>query len=320
MKMIHITEQKINELVQKTLAKIKSTDNPYENLKFVTEIFKDSPSNLQHSIKHIIKRKFNGLINKNLFESASINLSPAHHLYNFLYEHNLLSKYNQVAEYMNYPNITSLNEAAFDSGEPNEQDLLRILNLPKDKIKNKTIIIDKNELNNLSIIKSGAIKSLKKDYDYKVDEPEPSKTLSMREKLLAARERQGKPALRENDDYEFDAIDMSYDESNDIENTAKKIIEDFAVGTKDLTKKQLTYFDQGWYLNKINATQDNPNKTKITFNVRFEYGDEDTISDKGKINIYVDNKTQDVIGGDFDILGVTDEVEFYEDDNIETPF
>jgi hypothetical protein len=113
---------------------------------------------------------------------------------------------------------------------------------------------------------------------------------------------------------------MSYDESNDIENTAKKIIEDFAVGTKDLTKKQLTYFTQGWYLNKINATQDNPNKTKITFNVRFEYGDEDTISDKGKINIYVDNKTQDVIGGDFDILGVTDEVEFYEDDNIETPF
>lgn len=323
MKMIHITEQKINELVQKTLAKIKSADNPYENLKFVNEIFKDSPSNLKHSIKNLIKRQFKGVLNKNLFESVSKDLSPAQHLYNFLYEHNLLSKYDQVAEYMNYPTITQLNEQPFYSGEPNEQDLIKIMNLPKDKIKGKTIILSDDELANLSIIKLGALKSLKKDYDYDVEKGgvDAQKKNSMREKLLAARERQGKPPIDENDNFGYDPIEMSYEESDDIEIAAQQIIEDLAVNNKGLTQNNFYYKKYDWDLIGMTTNQEYVDGKKVLlFNVYDVHEDVDNNTKIGEIKLYVDKDSKNIVGGSFDIQGVTDEVVFYDDDETEAPF
>lgn len=323
MKMIHITEQKINELVQKTLAKIKSADNPYENLKFVNEIFKDSPSNVKHSIKNLIKRQFKGVLNKNLFESVSKDLTPAQHLYNFLYEHNLLSKYDQVAEYMNYPTITQLNEQPFYSGEPDEQDLIKIMNLPKDKIKGKTIILTDDEFANLSIIKLGALKSLKRDYDYDVEKvgSDIQKKNSMREKLLAARERQGKPPIDENDNFGYDPIEMSYEESTEIEITAQQIIEDLAVDNKGITKDRFRYRKYGWILIKDESKpKDMDDKTILSFNVYDLDEEADNNTAIGKINLIVNKDTQNIVGANFDIHGVKDEVVFYNDDETEAPF
>lgn len=66
----------------------------------------ENDKNIIQDVKNILKENFTGKLNKNLFES--VNLTPAHHLYNYLYENNLLSKYNLIAEYMNYPTGTNL--------------------------------------------------------------------------------------------------------------------------------------------------------------------------------------------------------------------
>jgi hypothetical protein len=104
--MKQLSESQILEIASKSISKIKNTENPYKNLSFVDKIFEGCDALVIEGVKGLVKQNFKGQLRVNLFESA--NLSPAHHLYNYLYEHNLLSKYNSVAEYMNYPSATQL--------------------------------------------------------------------------------------------------------------------------------------------------------------------------------------------------------------------
>lgn len=102
------TEKEILALAEQTIKKIKnSNDNPYKNLSFVNEIFKSQPKIID-DVKNILKGNFKGNLTENLFKGKE--LTKAQHFYNFLYENNLLSKYDEVADYMNFPNITQLNK------------------------------------------------------------------------------------------------------------------------------------------------------------------------------------------------------------------
>lgn len=64
--------------------------------------------NLENDIKKIIKGEFKGKINENIFAIQPKNLKTQHHLYNYLYENNNLSKYNVIAEYMNLPSASQM--------------------------------------------------------------------------------------------------------------------------------------------------------------------------------------------------------------------
>lgn len=104
--MKQLSESQIVEIASKSINKIKDTENPYKNLSFVDNIFEGCDASVVEAVKGLVKENFEGRLKINLFESA--NMTPAHHLYNYLYEHNLLSKYNSVAQYMNYPNSAEL--------------------------------------------------------------------------------------------------------------------------------------------------------------------------------------------------------------------
>lgn len=113
--MQNISEEKIVELAKRAIQQIKESDNPYKNMSFVNTIFEDCSQDISEDIKNILKEKYNGQLNENLFTESAL---PAHkHLYNYLYENNLLSKYNLVAEYMNYPKANTLFEwESYDDG------------------------------------------------------------------------------------------------------------------------------------------------------------------------------------------------------------
>lgn len=104
--MENLSENKIIEIAKNTIANIKESDNPYINLRFIDEIFEGCNCKLIEDVKSIVKEDFTGQLSENLFESQS--LSPAHHLYNYLYENVVLSKYNEVATFMNYPSASNL--------------------------------------------------------------------------------------------------------------------------------------------------------------------------------------------------------------------
>lgn len=104
--MKQLNESQIIEIASKSIAKIKKSENPYKNLSFVDKIFEGVNPSIISDVKGLVKENFQGNLKTNLFESPQ--LTPAHHLYNYLYENNLLSKYNSVAEYMNYPNSVEL--------------------------------------------------------------------------------------------------------------------------------------------------------------------------------------------------------------------
>ncbi len=101
------TEEQIIKITETAINNIKKGNNPYKNLKFVDDIFEGYENhNIVKSVKSILKENFEGKINENLFIGEQ--LSTPQHLYNYLYEQNLLSKYTEIAEYMNYPPITQL--------------------------------------------------------------------------------------------------------------------------------------------------------------------------------------------------------------------
>ena len=97
-----LSEAEIINIAEATIAKIrKSPENPYKNLLFVEQILKEaSPAHIK-DVKGILKEQFKGQLTENLFKGNSP--SKPQHLYNYLYEHNLLSKYNELADYMNFP-------------------------------------------------------------------------------------------------------------------------------------------------------------------------------------------------------------------------
>lgn len=113
--MQNITEEKIVELAQRAIQQIKESDNPYKNMSFVNTIFEGYSQNISEDVKNILKERYTGQLNENLFTESQL---PVHkHLYNYLYENNLLSKYNLVAEYMNYPKANTLFEwESYDDG------------------------------------------------------------------------------------------------------------------------------------------------------------------------------------------------------------
>lgn len=106
--MNNLSEKQIIEIAEKSISKIKISEgaNLYKNLAFVDKIFEGYDSTIINEIKQLVKEDFQGNLQVNLFESS--NLSTYHHIYNYLYEHNLLSKYNEIADYMNYPTAGEL--------------------------------------------------------------------------------------------------------------------------------------------------------------------------------------------------------------------
>lgn len=110
-----ISKEKIAQLAEKAIIEIKKNGNPYKNMMFVEDIFKGTSAQICEDVKNIIRGKFSGQLNENLFVEAQ--LPNYKHLYNYLYENNLLSKYNLVAEYMNYPTAGNLFEwETYDDG------------------------------------------------------------------------------------------------------------------------------------------------------------------------------------------------------------
>jgi hypothetical protein len=104
--MQQLTEKEIIKIAESSIKKIKNGTNPYKNLNFVDEALKGNDKIIIESVKNLLKGKFEGTLNENLFIGEQ--LSTPQHLYNFLYEHNLLSSYQVIAEYMNYPSIKNL--------------------------------------------------------------------------------------------------------------------------------------------------------------------------------------------------------------------
>lgn len=103
-----LTENEIIKIAETSINKIKAGANPYKNLQFVDKIFESCEPQIVESVKKLLKGNFEGSLNENLFVGEQ--LSTPQHLYNYLYEHNLLSKYPLVAEYMNYPSIKVLKQ------------------------------------------------------------------------------------------------------------------------------------------------------------------------------------------------------------------
>jgi hypothetical protein len=101
-----LSENQILEIAKKSINKIKATKNPYKNLAFVDNIFEGCDKQIKEDVKSLVKEQYRGKLKTNLFENKK--LSAAHHLYNYLYENNLLSKYGSIAEYMDYPSANQL--------------------------------------------------------------------------------------------------------------------------------------------------------------------------------------------------------------------
>ena len=90
----------------------------YKGLKFVEIILEGESDSVISDVKGIIQNKFSGILKESCFRRPT--LTKAHHLYNYLFEHNLLSKYSQLAENCGYPTTKQdLDEDAdhFDFGE-----------------------------------------------------------------------------------------------------------------------------------------------------------------------------------------------------------
>lgn len=117
---MHLTESEIIKIAETSINKIKSGTNPYKNLQFVDKIFESCEPQIIESVKKLLKGNFEGSLNENLFVGEQ--LSAAQHLYNYLYEHNLLSKYPMIAEYMNYPSINKLKKKVNEEQEQFEDE------------------------------------------------------------------------------------------------------------------------------------------------------------------------------------------------------
>jgi hypothetical protein len=110
------TFEQIVQLAENAVKRIKnSPENPYNNLAFVDGIFESFSPSTRKDIKNLVKGNFKGSLHENVFIKET--LSPAQHLYNYLYENNMLSKYDELAEYMDYPSVSELQNEMVDESE-----------------------------------------------------------------------------------------------------------------------------------------------------------------------------------------------------------
>jgi len=110
------TLEQIVQLAENAVKRIKnSPENPYNNLAFVDGIFESFSPSTRKDIKNLVKGNFKGSLHENVFIKET--LSPAQHLYNYLYENNMLSKYDELAEYMDYPSVSELQNEMVDESE-----------------------------------------------------------------------------------------------------------------------------------------------------------------------------------------------------------
>jgi hypothetical protein len=165
--------------------------NKNKSLKIVDQIFEGYSSQFKQTIKEIIRGESIGTKNNSLFESVrKSDMLPAHHLYNFLYENNALSKYVDLAEEIDYPSSRDLypSEEEYLTSADN---LLDLLKFPPENVNRKEGIIYTKDgtLDGLSWGKEMIASQLMKKYGYKV-EKEENRPSQINPKLLAWKERQ----------------------------------------------------------------------------------------------------------------------------------
>ena len=179
------TLEQIVQLAENAVKRIKnSPENPYNNLAFVDGIFESFSPSTRKDIKNLVKGNFKGNLHENVFIKET--LSPAQHLYNYLYENNMLSKYDELAEYMDYPSVSELqNEMEiYDTMEAKMYDPefhINKLGLSPEKynIRRKELYLSPNEVEDLKdgFATSIALKNLLTKCDFQIlDKPisEPS--------------------------------------------------------------------------------------------------------------------------------------------------
>lgn len=179
------TLEQIVQLAENAVKRIKnSPENPYNNLAFVDGIFESFSPSTRKDIKNLVKGNFKGSLHENVFIKET--LSPAQHLYNYLYENNMLSKYDELAEYMDYPSVSELqNEMEiYDTMEAKMYDPefhIKNLGLSPEKynIRRKELYLSPNEVEDLKsgFGTSSALRNLLNKCDFQIlDKPisEPS--------------------------------------------------------------------------------------------------------------------------------------------------
>ena len=184
------TFEQVVQLAENALARIKrSPENPYKNLKFVDKIFESASPSTRQDIKNLLRGNFKGHLQENVFSTPSP--SKPQHLYNYLYENNMLSKYDELAEYMDFPSVTELQSEAeeYDNIDDiiwNPEQQIKMLGIPAEKynIKRKELYLSPAEVKELEggFRTALALKQLKR-LDFKImDAPmhrtEPEKTPS----------------------------------------------------------------------------------------------------------------------------------------------
>lgn len=184
------TFEQVVQLAENALARIKrSPENPYKNLKFVDKIFESASPSTRQDIKNLLRGNFKGHLQENVFSTPSP--SKPQHLYNYLYENNMLSKYDELAEYMDFPSVTELQNEAEDYDNIddiiwNPEQQIKMLGIPAEKynIKRKELYLSPAEVKELEggFRTALALKQLKR-LDFKImDAPmhrtEPEKTPS----------------------------------------------------------------------------------------------------------------------------------------------
>lgn len=242
------TFEQIVQLAENAVKRIKnSPENPYNNLAFVDGIFESFSPSTRKDIKNLLKGNFKGNLHENVFIKET--LSPAQHLYNYLYENNMLSKYDELAEYMDYPSVSELQNEMVDESEilnlVNQEGHsgeygLRFIGLKPEQydLKKKQIFMSKEEFDRLvgnnPFKKSQANELMKLDYRFvdsaeeNIPKPEPVQPQTRKpkpyEKPGYERMFKGEPDPKRAFNTLVKEEDSEYDESFWIEGAAKRLI------------------------------------------------------------------------------------------------
>lgn len=242
------TLEQIVQLAENAVKRIKnSPENPYNNLAFVDGIFESFSPSTRKDIKNLLKGNFKGNLHENVFIKET--LSPAQHLYNYLYENNMLSKYDELAEYMDYPSVSELQNEMVDESEilnlVNQEGHsgeygLRFIGLKPEQydLKKKQIFMSKEEFDRLvgnnPFKKSQANELMKLDYRFvdsaeeNIPKPEPVQPLTRKpkpyEKPGYERMFKGEPDPKRAFNTLVKEEDSEYDESLWIGDAANRLI------------------------------------------------------------------------------------------------
>lgn len=242
------TFEQIVQLAENAVKRIKnSPENPYNNLAFVDGIFESFSPSTRKDIKNLLKGNFKGNLHENVFIKET--LSPAQHLYNYLYENNMLSKYDELAEYMDYPSVSELQNEMVDESEilnlVNQEGHsgeygLRFIGLKPEQydLKKKQIFMSKEEFDRLvgnnPFKKSQANELMKLDYRFvdsaeeNIPKPEPVQPQTRKpkpyEKPGYERMFKGEPDPKRAFNTLVKEEDSEYDESLWIEDAANRLI------------------------------------------------------------------------------------------------